>query len=232
MSTDYLHKEKKRKWLTVAYICTAREICAIPMFMQSFQKNACMGQMGLEIGCLAPPRYQAEPQVLGINQMLPVGKSTVCRVGAMEKVPLWTLSFHLIPRVLEKIASLLQSWYYLYSTWVSAGEFWGELDSAIECSYLGLLQCVEEEPSHRVSVVEPSKKLATISLIPTIISSSAACLPGLCFLPWIKTSVEKERAKESLISINMDSSKGSYVSNTTSESQSSLVNKSAPPLPG
>lgn len=120
--------KKKRKWLTVAYICTAREICEIPMFMQSFQKNACMGQMGLKIGCLAPPRYQAEPQVLSINQILPVGKSTICRVGAMEKVPLWTLSFHLIPRVLEKIASLLQSWYYLYSTWVSAGEFSGELD--------------------------------------------------------------------------------------------------------
>lgn len=158
MSTDHLHNKKKRKWLTVAYICTAWEICEIPVFMQSFQKNACMGQMGLEIGCLAPSRYQAEPQVLSINQMLPIGKSTVCRVGAMEKVPLWTLSLHLIPRVLEKIASLLQSWYYLYSTWVSAREFSGELDSAMECSYLGLLQCVEEESSHRISVVEPSNK--------------------------------------------------------------------------
>lgn len=63
-----------------------REIRKTPMFMQRSPKNACMGQAGLEIGCLAPHWYQADAQLLSISQMLPTEESTAFQLGRNGEV--------------------------------------------------------------------------------------------------------------------------------------------------
>lgn len=67
--------------------------------MQRSQKNSCMGQTSLEIGCLAPHRHQAEPQLLGISQTVPSEGCTAFRAGRLGKMIVLLCGQHCSVRV-------------------------------------------------------------------------------------------------------------------------------------